>query len=214
MSDNAILNFCLERLQDSDWLGLSNLYFDNSYTINIFLTRGYVAYSPSKGCFFSMNCLDTADTAVIENSYAVLDYQYIGQQQNVTAVGDDHLQHIDVAQYSRYQFYNDEQTVMPWARIPTRDVIMGLEKDPVTGLYLNTDTVGLIAATPDQDPATTERIISAISMYPEVEGSQQKSDPNTWMYSGAIVQKWREFYKNQDKFKVMLNDAFGVSDAI
>ena len=214
MSDNAILDFCLERLQATDWLGLSNLYFDNAYSINVFLTRGYVAYSPSKRCFFSMSCLDSTDTAVIENSYAVLDYGYIGQQQNVTVVGDDHLQHIDVAQYSRYQFYNEEQTVMPWAHIPTRETIMGLVKDPTTGLYAGTDTVGLISSKPDQDPSTTERIISAIGMYPQEEGAQQKKDPNTWMYSGAIVQKWQSFYKNQEKFKVMLNSAFGVSDAI
>jgi hypothetical protein len=214
MSDNAILDFCLERLQASDWLGLSTLYFDNAYTINVFASRGYVAYSSSKKCFFAMGCLDSTDSTLVDNTYAVLEHHILGQQQNVTVIGDDHLQHIDVAQYSRYQFYNDAQTVMPWAHIPTRATIMGLEKDPVTGLYPNTDTVGMIPSNPNQDPNTTERIISAIGFYPQEEGAQQKSDPNMWYYSGAIIDNWKRFYVNQEKFRKMLNDAFGVSDAI
>ena len=86
MSDNKIFDFCLERLQKDDWLGLSNLYFDNAYVINVFSTRGYVAYSPSKMCFFTMGSLDSTDSELVEGTYAVLEHGILGLQQNITAV--------------------------------------------------------------------------------------------------------------------------------
>ena len=215
MSDNKIFDFCLERLQKDDWLGLSNLYFDNAYVINVFSTRGYVAYSPSKMCFFTMGTLDSTDSELVEGTYAVLEHGILGLQQNITAVSYEHLQHFDMAQYCHYQFYTDEQEVMPWARIPSRATIMGLTHDPNTGLYTgeNLDEVQLASNYPGERQTST-RWISSIGFFPEEEGEQQQKNPNKWYYSGARIAGWQRFYKNQEKFKTMLNSAFGVSDAI
>lgn len=213
MSENVVHDFFLERLQKDDWLGLSTVYFDNDYTIDVFATRGYVAYSPSKKCFFTLSCLDSTDSAVVEGTYATIENKLLGLQHNISVAGYEHMQHFEIAQYSRYQFYNDEQTVMPWAHIPSRDTIVNLVKDENTGLYPGTDTVGLITNYPSsREPS--ERIISAIGFYPQTDGAQQIKDPDRWYYSGAIVDGWKRFYNNQEKFKKMLADAFGVTDAI
>lgn len=213
MSDNVIHDFFLECLEKNDWLGLSSLYFDNAYVMNVYTTRGYIAYSPSKKVFFAFSPTDSADVSIIEGTYAMLPHDILGHEWNITAVGYEHLQHFDIAQYSKYEFYNDAQEKTPWAHIPTRATIMALEKDPETGLYPETDTVGLITDRKDCEPPC-DRIISTIGMYPEEDGYQQKKDPDTWLYSGAIIDGWKRFYKNQEKFRVLLSEAFGVTDAI
>lgn len=193
MSDNPTMDFFLEQLNSKDWLGISNLYFDNSYMINVYLTRGYVAYSPSKRIFFATACLDSTDTKIVEDTYVTLEREYIGMQQNLTCIGDDMLQHFDLALYSHYRFYNDAQDEMPAPTIPSRSTIKSLTADEETGLYPGCDETSFLDG----------RIESAIGMY-------DKKYP----YSGAVVKTWKRFYKNQEKFRAFLSTTCGVSDAI
>jgi hypothetical protein len=165
-----------------------------------------------------MGSLDSTDTELIANTYATIEKNLIGMMQNVTVLGMEYMQHFDLAQYSYYQFYNDQQTKMPWAHIPTRDQIKTFEVDETTGLYNGADIVSTIH---NVSPADTENmkkhvdagtILSTYGMYPEEAGAEQK--PNHWYYSGAIIKKWQRFYTNQEKFRVMLQEAFGIDDAI
>ena len=195
MSDNPTLDFLVERLNEKGWLSISTLYFDNSYCMNIYTSRGYVAFSPSRNLFFSYNCLDTTDSKVVENTYAILDRVNIGQQQNITVAGSDCLQHFDIAQYSHYDhYYYDEQEKTPYPDIPTKDTIMGFTLNPDTGLYENADIAHMVNDT-------------EVSVYPLYPKEKE-------IYSGAIIANWQRFYKNQEKFCKMLGEAYGVTDAM
>lgn len=192
--DNPTLSFFLEQLNSKGWLGISNLYFDNAYMINVYLTNGYVAYSPGKEIFFAISTLDSTDTSIIEKRYVIMDRRTIGMQQNLTAVGADMLQHIDVALYSHYGFYKDSGTKAPYPTIPKKDAVMALTKDPKTGLYSGTDTAEMI----------NNEQLSVLNLYPDRDD----------VVSCANVETWQTFYTNQAKFVKMLQDGFGVADAI
>lgn len=193
MSDSPVLDYFAEQLAAKDWLGISQLYFDNSFIINVYLTRGYVAYSPGKQLFFSVSALDSTDTKIVEDTYVTMQREYIGMQQNLTVAGADHLQHIDLALYSHYNFYNDDDPKCPYPTIPSRAKIMAMTADPKTGLYSGCDEATFIDG----------RTESTLALY-------DKTSP----YSGANPKTWQRFYKNQEKFKTFLKDGFGVSDAI
>ncbi len=192
--DNPTLSFFLEQLNSKGWLGISNLYFDNAYMINVYLTNGYVAYSPSKEMFFATSTLDSTDTSIIEKRYVIMDRRTIGMQHNLTAIGADMLQHIDIALYAHYGFYKDEDTKAPYPTIPKKAAVTALTKDPKTGLYSGTDTAELING----------EKLSVLDLYPG------RND----VVSCANVETWQVFYANQTKFVTMLKDGFGVADAI
>lgn len=188
-----LTNFLVEQVNRLGWLGISTLYFDNSYCINVFSSRGYVAYSPSKSLFFSFNCLDTTDTELIENTYDMMEKNYIGQQENLTVVEAEHLQHFDIAGYRHYNFYHDEDVKLPWVKIPTEAELNVLVKDEATGLYLGTDTVTKMNG----------KEVSTIGMY-------GKDRP----YSGAIIDNWKRFYVNHAKMVQFVSEEFDITDAI
>lgn len=191
----GLLDFVRQQVETKGWLSISNLYFDNALTMNVFNTRGYIAYSPSVNLFFCMNCLDSTDTAQVENTYVLMGDQFhLGMQQNLTVAGDEHLQHFDMAQYSHYCYYTDDQESMPYPTIPTPTKIMNMTADPTTGLYPNTDTV-------TQMDGSYE---STIGLYPK----------DFEQYSGAWIRNWQRFYKNHEKFKKYLSEYVGVTDAI
>ena len=192
MSANPTLDFFDEQLAARDWLGFSQLYFDNSFIISTYLTNGYVAYSPGKKLFFSISTLDTTDTKIVEDRFVTLEREYIGMQQNLTVVDANMLQHVDVALYAHPRFFKDDSDV-PFPTIPSRSKIMGMSADSKTGLYPGCDEAGFIDG----------RVESAIPFY-------DKKFP----YSGAAVKEWQRFYKNQEKFKAMLKASLGISDAI
>lgn len=198
----AMFDFLKERITASGWLSLSSLYFDNGLTINIFNTRGYVAMSDTAECFFCYNTLDSTDTDQVENKYVMMRRGYHGMQQNITVVGYEHMQHFDLAQYSHYGFYWDEQEQTPFPKIPTKAELDAITLDPVTELAdpTTTDTVETLSG----------RQVSVISMYNDF------FDPYTkdWQYSAARIKEWKQFYANQEKFKTLLNDAYGISDAV
>ena len=192
----ALVDFITKQIQEKGWLALSNLYFDNSLTMNVFNTRGFIAYSPSQEMFFCLNCLDSTDSAQVEYTYALMDSKnYIGMQQNLTAAGQEHLQHFDMALYSHFRFYDDlaSDEKFPTPTIPTKDAIMAMTADD-SGLYPDTDTVTQMDYTKE----------SAIGMYPR----------DFKYYSGAWVRNWQCFYKNQEKFKTFLSEFLGITDAI
>lgn len=190
----AVLDFFRERLNVTNWLGFSNFYFDNALTIDVYASRGYVAYSPSKECFFCYTTLDSTNSALVEHVYNRIENRLIGTQQNICVIGDEHLQHFDLATYSHYCFYNDEQEETPWPKIPTKAELDAMTEDPVTGLFPGTDTLTQM----------NQEEISSIELYKDWDVP----------YSGAIVKDWKRFYKNQAKFVVMLGQAYGVTDAI
>lgn len=191
----GLLDFIKQQITEKGWLSLSNLYFDNSLTMNVFNTRGYIAYSQVNGLFFTMNCLDSTDSAQVEHRYVLMDnYTYNGMQQNLTVAGEEHLQHFDMAQYSHYRYYNDGQKSMPYPKIPTPAEILAMVPDETTGLYPNTDTVTKMDHMQE----------SAIGMYPK----------DFEYYSGAWIRNWQAFYNNHEKFKKYLSEYVGVTDAI
>lgn len=198
----AMLDFLKDQLASSGWLSLSSLYFDNGFTINVFNSRGYIAMSDSKECFFCYNALDSTDTDQVENKYVMMRRDHIGMQQTITVVGYEHLQHFDLAQYSHYGFYFDEQTETPYPTIPTKAQLDAITLDPDTGLAdpATTDTVETISG----------REVSVIPMYNDF------FDPYTqdWQYSAARIKEWKQFYTNQEKFTTLLANAYNVTDAI
>lgn len=195
----SMLDLLSKQLDEKGWLAMSSLYFDNGYVINVFNSRGYVARSNAMECFFAFSTMDSTDTDQVENTYVVMRRDHMGMQQTITVVGYDHLQHFDMAQYSHYAFYDNSQEKVPYPKIPTPAELEAMTPNPDTGLYDSADTVQTLSG----------KEISAISMYNDF------FDPYTkdWQYSGAIVGKWKNFYKNHKKFCTFLNDAYGITDA-
>lgn len=192
-----MVDLLLDRIKEKGWLSISSLYFDNGMSFNIYNTRGYIAYSPSHECFFAFSCLDSTDTANVENQYIAMTREIIGMQQTVTCVGQEHMQHFDYAMYSHYCFYEDDQEKTPWPEIPTRAEIEAMEKNPETGMYDGADVVHRMSGEED----------SAIALYKKGEIPHNR-------YSGAVIDYWKRFYKNQDKFVKMLAECFNITDAI
>lgn len=193
MNDNNIRDFFLERLKAKGWLSISSLYFDNAYAIDIFTTHGYVAYSPGKDLFFTTNCLDTTNTQIIEDTYIALDRRKISQQYALTVSTGDCLQHFDLALYTHYTQYSDDQTESPWPEIPTKDEIMGYTLNEETGLY--------------DGPAIAEYI----------SGEQKSVVPmfkDGFMQSGARIAEWQRFYRAQERFCKMIGEMTGIGDCI
>lgn len=205
--DNPVFDFFYESLQKFDWLGISTLYFDNSYVINIPTCEGYVAYSPSKECFFAMKHLDSSLSSVVEGKYVVMPQYTIAPQTNITVCSTNHLQHFDLAQYTRKTFYSDGQKKMPAPKIPTRAEIMGLVFDPDTGLAAGTNTATRYFQQMEQSTKT-------IFLGDDDTATTDKPESYRHPYSEAVCIEWQKFYKNQEKFKVLLAEVYGVTDAI
>lgn len=203
-SENNILDFTLDRIQKKGWLSLASLYFDNAYWMNIYTSRGYTAYSPSLNLFFSYSALDSTASAIVDGTYAVMPHELFGMQQTITAVGGQHLQHLDIAQYSYYDWYNDAQTVTPCPKIPTKAEIMAYTLDEKTGLYTNADIAVMING--------EEK--SVVSLYDQTAGTAQETNPDTYRNSGALIERWQQFYKNQEKFIALINKQFDITDAM
>lgn len=205
--DNPVFDFFYETLQKYDWLGISTLYFDNSYMINIPTCEGYVAYSPSKECFFAMKHLDSSLSSIVEGKLAVFDNYTIAPQTNITAASTNHLQHFDTALYMRKTFFSDGQEKMPVPKIPTRAEIMALTVDPETGFAPGADEI--IRYYKDIPQA-------AVCMFSGTDETATKDKPESYLhpYAGAIVQEWQKFYTNQEKFKTFLSEMYGITDAI
>lgn len=204
--DNAVFDFFYESLQKLDWLGISTLYFDNSYVIDIPTCEGYVAYSPSKECFFAMKHLDSTMTGIVEGKLAVLNQYTIAPQTTITVTSTNHLQHFDLAQYTRKTFYSDGQEKMPVPKIPSRADIMALTIDPETGFAAGADEVTRI----------NHKNQAAICIFEGTDETATIDKPESYRkpYSGAVVDEWQRFYKNQEKFKAFLSEMYGVTDAI
>lgn len=196
----AVLDLAVKQIVDKGWLSLTSLCFDNAYVINIFNTRGYVAYSKSQACFFCTGGLDSTDSESIESKFNAFDAGHVGMQQVITCVGEEHLQHFDMALYSQYRFVWDEQTVMPYPTIPTKTEIEALTPNPDTGLYDGYEQMEMYDG----------RLVSVIPMYKKFFNYPVDGQP----FSGAKIDSWKQFYLNQKKFMVMLKDGFGITDAI
>ena len=205
--DNPVFDFFYESLQKLDWLGISTLYFDNSYVINIPTCEGYVAYSPSKECFFAMKHLDSSLSSIVEGKYIALPQYTIAPQTNITVASTNHLQHFDLAQYMRKTFYSDGQDKMPVPKIPTRAEIMALTFDPETGLADGTNTV-------TRYYQQTKQSTKTIFLGDDETATKDKPESYLHPYSEAVCIEWQKFYKNQEKFKKLLAEAYGVTDAI
>ena len=65
----ALLDYLVERVNTKGWLSLATIYFDNGFNIDVFASSGYIAYSASKGCFFTIEALDSTDSSIIENRF-------------------------------------------------------------------------------------------------------------------------------------------------
>ena len=210
----SMKDLCVARLTDPGWLALSSIYFDNSYVITVYSTRGYVAYSPSEECFFSSNSMDSTDTANIEARFNIIDGElsrrHIGMQQTVTCISIEHMQHFDYANYSHYCFYWDEQ-------IPTEAELDAFTLDPDVPTEPDPEDPFRVKPIPhslylgnglDTTVMLDGRELSTIPLYKDFETKYHLA------YSGAIVGEWKMWYNNHKKFKQMLSEAYGVSDAI
>lgn len=196
----AMVDFLERQITEKGWLSVLNLYFDNSYTISVYNTRGMVAYSKNDQCFFAMNPVDSLETEVLESKVLIFEPGQIGQQVGLTVAGEEHLQHYDLATYTHFRnFFTTKMSEilldpLPSFTIPNADEVKAMEPNPDTGLYDGTDTITMLGLNQ----------LSTIGMY----------DKSAKMYSGAIVEFWKNFYKNHDIFLTYLKDQFGVSSPI
>lgn len=194
----AMVDLVVNAVREKGWLSLATLFFDNGYTVSIFNTNGDVAYSPSEDVFFSMNALDSTNTIQIQSKYAVTgDRHYVGQQQILTTIGSEYLQHFSYATYAHSNFYFTDKTHVDnlvGPKIPTQSELTKLIPDPETGLYPGKDIVHRMVN--DE--------ISTICMYPD----------DKIHYSGAIIDEWKQFYENHEKFLNFVKDISGCSDVI
>ena len=192
----SMLDHLHTQLTEKGWLSISNIYFDNHYLLHVFNTRGFVAYSKSNECFYELRPLDSTHTSIVEHKLVAFDNKWIGHQQNITIAGDEHMQHFDVATYAHRDFFTDAEGDLPIVKIPTQAEIEALTKNPDTGLYDGLDTVTTL------DPINK---FSTKCLYPD--------NPEVH-YVGAVIDYWKEFYANHDKFKTYLSTFLGVTDAL
>lgn len=200
----ALREYVRKVIEEKGWLAISSLCFDNAYIINIFNTSGYVAFSPSEQMYMSYNSLDTTDTEAIESQYCIIPMHETACQMAITFADEECLQHFDMASYGHYNFlYNDEADKAAFAKIPTKDEIMACVKDPDTGLYTGPGITVNATRLSGKDQ-------SVIPMYEEYYDWFNKGE----YFSGARVDFWVKFYQNHEKFKVLLAEKFGITDAI
>ena len=80
---------------------------------------------------------------------------------------------------------------------------MACVQDPDTGLYTGPGITVSATRLSGKDQ-------SVIPMYEEYYDWFNKGEH----FSGARVEFWVKFYKNQEKFKTLLSEKFGITDAI
>ena len=80
----SMLDFLEQQLDKSGWLAFSHLTFDNAYVINIFNSRGYLAYSKANEMFINYNVLDSTDTENVEHKLVYMEPHKVGMQQVLT----------------------------------------------------------------------------------------------------------------------------------
>lgn len=124
-----ILDLFEEQLRKYDWHAFSTMTFDQGYTLKLFYSRGYIAYSPSKKMFFSFGNLDSTDSAKVDLDLLKMVGPYVGMQQTITVANGDQLFFFDMAMYSHYRWYWDEQEKTPYPTYPTRAEIMKIDLD-------------------------------------------------------------------------------------
>lgn len=211
----SLLDVFEKQLNEKGWLAFTSLYFDNALIYNIFNSRGYIAYSKSNEVFVTYDCLDSTDSAKVESYYIAMDNNFTGMQQSLVFAGVESFQRFNMAQYSHYRFYNDGQDRTPYPKIPTQAEIEALVANAETGLYDGYDEVHIRPTSqfgvdiPNETTFTDERKYSTISIYKDFAdliGPEK--------YSGAVIDTWKMFYKNHAKFCTMLNEAYGITDAI
>lgn len=223
MADNKVYALWKEIFAKTNWLGFNSLLFDCSYVMCVHNSRGYIAHSPSRECFFMINPIDSSDTEIIEEKFAYMDAKFIGPNTAVTVVDANTLFHFDIAQYANLNWYKpDVQTKVPYPRIPERSTIEGLEKDEATGLYPGTDEAMLLRGKLVSDVGTEinklgfdkvkdgdvgmltmelqknhveHKFVSAIGMFPQEDGEEQFVDPT----NGA--KNWRYSGANVEGWK-------------
>lgn len=223
MADNKVYSLWRDIFSKTNWLGFNNLLFDCNYLMNVQNSRGYIAHSPSRECFFMINPIDSADSEIIEEEFAYMDSKFIGPNTAITVVDANLLFHFDIAQYANLNWYKpDVQTKVPYPRIPSRETIEALEKDETTGLYPGTDEAMLLRGNLVTDAGVEinklgfdkvkdgdvgmismelrknhveHKFVSAIGMFPREDGEAQVVDANT----GAKV--WRYSGVNVDGWK-------------
>lgn len=209
----ALIDVFEKELTEKGWLAFSSLYFDNAMIYNIFNTRGYIAYSKSNQVFMTFDCLDSTDSSKVESYYVAMDNNYTGMQQTIVFAGVESFQRFSLAQYSHYRFYEDSQDETPYPTIPTKEQLDALSVNPDTGLYDGYDEVHIRPSSmfgreiQNETTYTNERKYSTIPLYDRDLIGEDK-------YSGAIIDGWKMFYKNHDKFVKLLNDAHGITDAM
>ena len=193
----ALLDLVEKQAKAYGWLSVSVMYFDNAYVLSVFNCKGNVAVSKDLELIFAINTLDSTDTENVEHSKVRMPYGYIGTQQNITVSRFEDLQHVDFALYSHNRFYNTEDPAYPIPRYPTPTVLDGYELNPETGLYKNCDV--MIMANNDEVPS--------VPIYDSIN-----APTITNPYVGADITEWRNFNKNQEKFKTMIKTMFGAID--
>lgn len=194
-----MLDMLIENVEKHGWMSISSLFFDNAYNVFIPTTCGYIAYSKEHECFVSLNSMDSTDTDIVENTYVTMDPGFIGQQQVLTIIGQEHLQHFNMAMYAQYRFWPYTDKELPYPTYPTEGELSALVKDEETGLYNGCDVITTMA--------NEKR--STLDLYKDTL-DYRKGDP----YSGANIDAWKNFYVNHNHFKTFLSKFMGITDAI
>ena len=190
----SMLDRLITIVNDQGWLAISSLYFDNNMVIEICNSYGAIAYSQADDCFYTYNAVDQGYTEIIEGKLIVFDNSHIGQQQVLTCVGTEHMQHFDIAQFTHYGSYPDKTDKFPFPTVPAPTDLDQYTLNTETGLYEGPKAT--IAHMKDNTD------ISVIPFF----------DKNTqWYESAARIEYWKKFQENHQKFLDFLDDGYGIS---
>lgn len=197
---STLSDFMLTQLNNHGWMSISSIFIDNSIEIYMNLTNGEICISPSNELMFFTTSSDTTTTNNIIYDYVRIlgSRNHNEMTNNITVCNFDQIQHISLAMYAwRSDMHaNVVDNTFDMPNVPTKAALDALVlSDPDNNIYTGTDTI----------TDTSGRELSALALYDDTKGHS---------YSGAVVQRWKEFYSNQDKFKTMIAGYTTFSDLI
>lgn len=198
---SVISDFLIKQVKEKGWISVGNIMFEDAVpNVNPITSAGLVALSPSAQLFFSCVRMDTHTTYVIEQGYLVQDDRKGGVQQTIVCEPFDRLRHFDVLLMSDWVRENEDKSKFLYPKYPKIAEVKAMVADKETNLFPDTDTV--------EDLSGIKR--SAIDLYTE-EWNVRRSVVD---YVGLDVVAYQQFITAQEKFKVLCNEFFGLSDCI
>lgn len=189
----------VSKVSADGWLSISSLFFDNSYYRLILDSDGYIAASPTKELICMFTPLDSTNNVNVEGNLVRVENCGFNTQflQNVTAFSFDELQHFSIAMYAQDEIIDSGESILV-PNILTKAEIQAIpDPDQVTGLYAGYTTW--------TNQVTTKQS-STFSIYNRTTGSP--------IHVGGVIDNWKHFYRNQDRFIALMNTMFTATDFV